>query len=89
MKRFLTLSLFTGLAVAGVIILRFREPALERPFRVPLYPLVPILYVTLSAWMIVFAVCERPRAALWSAGTLALGLVLRMVLSRLRLPGRA
>mgnify|MGYP001545375539 FL=1 len=28
---------------AGVIVLRYRQPNLERPFRTPLVPLVPIL----------------------------------------------
>ena len=36
-----------GLVVLGVIILRRKEPGLERPYRVPLYPVTPILFLGL------------------------------------------
>jgi APA family basic amino acid/polyamine antiporter len=37
--------LFYALAVAGVIVLRRKRPELERPYRVPLYPIVPLAYL--------------------------------------------
>ena len=37
--------LFYVLTVAGVIVLRVRRPELERTAKVPLYPLLPILYI--------------------------------------------
>jgi APA family basic amino acid/polyamine antiporter len=37
--------LFYALSVAGVMVLRRRRPELERPVRVRLYPLVPLLYL--------------------------------------------
>ena len=43
-------QLFMALTVLGVIVLRRREPGLARPFRVPLYPLPPLLYVAILAW---------------------------------------
>jgi basic amino acid/polyamine antiporter, APA family len=36
---------FYALTVAGVMILRKKEPNLERPFKVPGYPALPILYI--------------------------------------------
>ena len=39
-----------ALTVFGLIVLRRREPDLPRPFRVPLYPIVPLLYVTILVW---------------------------------------
>lgn len=43
-------QLFMALTVFGLIVLRRREPDLPRPFKVPLYPLVPLLYVTILIW---------------------------------------
>jgi APA family basic amino acid/polyamine antiporter len=37
--------LFYVLTVAGVIVLRIRRPELERTARVPLYPVLPVLYI--------------------------------------------
>ena len=43
-------QLFMALTVLGLIVLRHREPDLPRPFRVPLYPVVPLLYVLILVW---------------------------------------
>lgn len=40
-----TAWIFYGLSVLGVIVLRIREPRLPRPFRCPMYPLTPLLFV--------------------------------------------
>jgi APA family basic amino acid/polyamine antiporter len=44
---------FLSLGVVALIVLRFREPELERPFRVPLYPLTPLLFLLVFAWYLV------------------------------------
>ncbi|HYP53693.1 MAG TPA: amino acid permease [Pyrinomonadaceae bacterium] len=41
--------LLTGLSL---IVLRYREPNAERPFRVPLYPLTPLLFCAACAYML-------------------------------------
>jgi APA family basic amino acid/polyamine antiporter len=41
--------LLTGLAL---FVLRRREPHAERPFRVPLYPLLPLLFCATCAYML-------------------------------------
>ena len=43
-------QLFMALTVFGLIVLRRREPQLARPFRVPLYPLPPLLYIAILTW---------------------------------------
>lgn len=70
-----TLSLFALLTVAGLIRLRRREPYLERPFRVPLYPLTPLVFVTVSGLSLGVVAWERPlamAAVLVLAGALGL-----------------
>ena len=56
-----TLSLFALLTVAGVMRLRRREPDLERPFRVPLYPLPPLVFVAISGVSLGVVAWDRPR----------------------------
>ena len=70
-----TLSVIAALTAVGVIVLRLREPALPRPYRTWGYPITPLLFAALSAWMVGHAVLQRPVAALAGGTTLALGLV--------------
>ncbi|MDQ3521191.1 MAG: amino acid permease, partial [Gemmatimonadota bacterium] len=46
---FWTVLLLTGIAV---MVLRRREPGTTRPFRVPLYPVTPVLFCATSAFML-------------------------------------
>lgn len=46
-----TLSAFV-LVCAGVIVLRYRQPDLHRPFKTPLMPVIPLLGVISCAWLI-------------------------------------
>lgn len=68
-----TLALNSFLAVLGLFVLRLREPTLERPFRVPLFPIVPIIYLSLTAWTLIYVIIERPIEVLFSAGLIAAG----------------
>lgn len=55
-----TLTLFAGLAVSCVIILRIRRPDLERPFLTWGYPLTPIVFLSVSLWTMIWAIHGRP-----------------------------
>lgn len=44
--------LFFLLAGISLIVLRIRDPKTPRPFRVPLYPVVPLLFCSASAYML-------------------------------------
>jgi amino acid transporter len=46
-----TLVAFSVVSI-GVIILRVREPGLERPFKVPGYPVTPVLAVLACVWVL-------------------------------------
>ncbi len=73
-----TLSLFGGLAVFSVFLLRRRRD-IPAPYRMPGYPLTPLLYVALMLWMMIAGILEKPVTALAGAGTLLCGLVLYAV----------
>jgi APA family basic amino acid/polyamine antiporter len=67
-----TLSIFSGLTVCAVFVLRRRRDV-DTPFRMPGYPVTPLLYVALMAWMVVHGLRERPAASLTGLGTVAVG----------------
>jgi len=64
------------LVVLGLMILRWREPSLPRPFRVPLYPLPPVLFLAISAFAMIYTALSRPFEALCGAATMLLCLLL-------------
>ena len=71
-----TLALNSLFAVSGLFVLRWRQPDLERPFRVPLYPILPLIYIGLSLWTLVYVALERPQEVAVSAGLIATGAVI-------------
>lgn len=77
-----TLSIFGALTVGCVFILRAKGT--PRPFSTPGHPIVPLVFMALMLWMIVSGIRERPFAALYGLGTLALGLVVYAVAKGLR-----
>lgn len=79
-----TLSLFTAAAVLGVIVLRIREPQIERPFRAWGYPITPIVFLLIQIWAIIFVVKERPTQSLYGFMTLILGLLVYFLFARNR-----
>ena len=66
--------LFFILTVFAVIILRHREPAAERPFKVPFYPLTPLLFCLASAYVLYSSVAFLQLGALVGVAVLAAGL---------------
>jgi APA family basic amino acid/polyamine antiporter len=52
--------LFNAVTVIGLFKLRLQKPALERPYRVSGYPLVPLLYVAIASFFIVYIVIGDP-----------------------------
>lgn len=66
---------FLAIGVA-LFVLRHREPDRPRPFRVPLYPVLPALFCIANAWLL-WSSLEYVRAgALVGVGVLALGAML-------------
>ena len=40
-----------SIAIGAIFVLRIREPNADRPFKTPLYPLPPIIFILLSCWL--------------------------------------
>ncbi|PYX75578.1 MAG: hypothetical protein DMG78_03930 [Acidobacteria bacterium] len=49
-----------GLMVAGVIVLRYKQPDLARPYRMWGYPVTPALFVAIACWFLVNMLNTRP-----------------------------
>ena len=72
-----------GVAVnAAVIVMRVREPALARPWRMPLYPLPAITALVINATLFVVFVAEDPTTAAKAFGGLAVLVGLAWLLIR-------
>jgi amino acid transporter len=59
----------------GVIVLRFKEPRVERPYRVTGYPVTTIIFCAACAFLIYSAVIYKPWIALGSLGLIGIGSV--------------
>lgn len=64
---------FLALAAAGVVLLRRTRPSLERPYRVPGYPLVPLVFVVGTVWIVGSALIAQPAPTLAGIGLTLLG----------------
>ena len=64
---------FLALAAAGVLVLRRARPELVRPYRVPGYPVVPLLFVAGTLWVVLSALVARPGPTLAGMGLTLLG----------------
>jgi amino acid transporter len=62
------------LSGAAVVVLRRRDPGTRRPYRVPLYPVVPLLFCAAAAYMMYSAVRNAGDGALLGVAVLAAGL---------------
>jgi APA family basic amino acid/polyamine antiporter len=75
-----------ALVVLGVILLRRREPALERPYRVFAYPLTPILFLLLATGYLATTLVGRPTESLIGVGLTLTGLPFYLWWRRSRSP---
>jgi len=68
--------LFFGLAGAALFVLRRIEPETDRPFRVPLYPVTPLLFCAACVYMFWSSVAYTGIGALLGVGVLLAGIPL-------------
>ncbi|MGD7008240.1 APC family permease [Metabacillus sp. 84] len=66
--------IFYTMTFAAVMILRKREPELVRPYKVPLYPILPIIAIAGGLFIVINTLFTQPVLAMWGLGMTALGL---------------
>ena len=69
------LGLNSLLTVAGVFVLRIKEPDLSRPYRTWAYPITPIVYLSLTVWTLTYLALDRPSEAGVAFALIAAGTV--------------
>ncbi len=62
---------FYGSSALGVIIMRIKHPELERNYKVPAYPILPILFCVFCAVLFINTIIAKPGEAVW--GLLLMG----------------
>lgn len=68
-----TLTLFSSISIACVIVLRKRRPQMERPFRTWGYPLTPLFFLAISLWTLIWNFHGRPVESTLSLVTVFIG----------------
>ena len=63
-----------GMTAAAVIVLRYKKPALERPYRTLGYPTVPALFILAAAILLVSTAFDRPRESFMGIALILAGL---------------
>jgi APA family basic amino acid/polyamine antiporter len=66
--------IFYGLVTASVFLFRRRMPDAERPYRAWGYPVVPVLFLLVTAWLLINTLLTTPVQALIGLGLILLGL---------------
>jgi APA family basic amino acid/polyamine antiporter len=68
------LLLSSFLAVLGLIVLRFRQPNLPRPYRVWGYPITPLIFLVVTLFMMLYTIQQRIVESLLGLVTALVGL---------------
>jgi len=71
-----TLTLSMMLTVAGVFVLRWRMPEVDRPYTTWGYPVTPLFFLALNAWVLVYVFIDRPFESLVGLGVIGAGALL-------------
>ncbi len=78
------LSIFPLVTVIGMVYLRLKKPELNRPFRVPLFPIIPMIYILLMLGVIVTTLIEKTIPSLFAIGAVVLGVVIYFIREKMK-----
>ena len=76
------LILITTLTVAGIFVLRIRQPNLPRPYKAWGYPFTPLIFLVVSVWTLTFVIINKTFESLVGMGILIAGLVIYFITDR-------
>ncbi len=78
------LTMFYALVTGAVFIFRRTEPNAERTYRTWGYPVVPILFILVSSWLILQTIYDKPRQSGIGLALILVGLPIYFLLGRKR-----
>lgn len=71
-----TLSLSVFLTVLGVFVLRIKQPNLYRPYKTWGYPITPLFFLLVTAWMLIYVLKDKPMESLAGLATVGIGWII-------------
>jgi len=71
-----TLALLTSVTVAGVFVLRFKQPDLPRPYKTWGYPYTPALFLLANTWITIFVLIDKPKESLIGLTLIVIGFLI-------------
>ena len=74
-----TLTLSSFITVFGVFVHRFKYPHANRPYKTWGYPITPLIFLSISLWMLIFLLMDKPAESLAGIATLGLGFLVYIV----------
>ena len=74
-----TLNLFTFLTVFGIFILRYKHKHIITSYKTFLYPVTPLLFLSILVFILTYIMIEKPIESLCGLGTVLLGLVVYFI----------
>lgn len=77
-----SLSLFTFLTVCGIFIIRARGMHKKLAYKTFGYPIIPIIYLALNAWMLYFTITNKPMESLYGLINVAVGAIVWLLVRK-------
>ncbi len=71
-----SLTFCSFLTVLGVIVLRYTQPGLVRPYRTWGYPVTPFIFLSVTLFMMYYLIQERPVQSIAGLATMLAGLLI-------------
>ena len=79
----ISLIITTTLTVISLFILRWKEPKLDRPYRVWGYPITPLVFLVVNVWIIAYSIKETTFESFIGIGIITLSIGLYYLMSAL------
>lgn len=76
------LALNSAVTIGGVMLLRMRNPDLPRPFKVPLYPVPPLIFLICIGATLTFLATEHLAEVLFALAMIVIGVIIYLVVER-------
>ena len=76
----ISLSIFSMLTVVGIFFVRKNYE--DRPFKIPLYPIPPLIFIVVTCWMIYYMFRDDPKIIFYSLATMVPGAVIYFSISK-------
>jgi APA family basic amino acid/polyamine antiporter len=73
-----------GLTASTIFVFRHRDAAETRPFSIPGYPVVPVLFIAAAAGLLVFSIEDQPMNSLAGLGVILCGIPAHFLFQRWR-----